>query len=280
MIVYRTRTDLAQHLETLRKQGKGLGLVPTMGALHRGHASLVSMASEENDAVVVSLFVNPTQFNDPSDLEKYPRTLDKDLELLQSMKVDMAFVPSVKEMYPEEDPRTFDLGNLDKVMEGTQRAGHFTGVAQIVSKLFDLVHPARAYFGQKDFQQLVIVRRLVELLNYQAEIVACPIVREEDGLAMSSRNTLLTPEQRQLAPLIYQTLKLAREKKESMTPDQVRAWVSARFEQQQQMDLEYFEIVEDKELRTIHEWNENVNKFGCIAVQLGGVRLIDNLKFN
>lgn len=280
MIVYRTRTDLAQHLETLRKQGKGVGLVPTMGALHKGHTSLVGKASEENDVLVVSLFVNPAQFNNSADLEKYPRTLDKDLELLQSMKVDMVFVPSIKEMYPEEDSRTFDLGNLDRVMEGKFREGHFTGVAKIVTKLFELIHPSRAYFGQKDFQQLVIVRRLVELLNYPVEIVACPIVREEDGLAMSSRNVLLTPEERKLAPFIYQTLKLAREKKETMNPDQVRAWVSTRFEQQHELQLEYFEIVDDKELTSIHEWSETVNKVGCIAVQLGEVRLIDNLKFN
>jgi pantoate--beta-alanine ligase len=267
-------------LETLRKQGKGVGLVPTMGALHKGHTSLVGKASEENDVVVVSLFVNPAQFNNSADLEKYPRTLDKDLELLQSMKVDMVFVPSIKEMYPEEDSRTFDLGNLDRVMEGKFREGHFTGVAKIVTKLFELIHPSRAYFGQKDFQQLVIVRRLVELLDYPVEIVACPIVREEDGLAMSSRNVLLTPEERKLAPFIYQTLKLAREKKETMNPDQVRAWVSTRYEQQHELQLEYFEIVDDKELTSIHEWSETVNKVGCIAVQLGEVRLIDNLKFN
>jgi pantoate--beta-alanine ligase len=251
-----------------------------MGALHEGHASLVRKASGENDSVVVSIFVNPTQFNDPADLEKYPRTLEKDLELLQSMHVHMAFVPSVKEMYPQEDQRTFDLGKLDQVMEGVHRKGHFTGVAQIVTKLFDAVHPNRAYFGQKDFQQLVIVRRLVELMQLKMEVVACPIIREEDGLAMSSRNILLTGEERKAAPFIYQTLRMAREKKGTLSPEQVCAWVVSRFEKQSLLQLEYFEIVEDKGLRSITDWSEKVNKVACIAVQLGKVRLIDNLNFN
>jgi pantoate--beta-alanine ligase len=280
MIVYRTRQDLAQHLQTLKNQGKSIGLVPTMGALHEGHASLVRIASNENEAVVVTIFVNPTQFNDPSDLEKYPRTLEKDLGLLQSLQVDMAFVPSVKEMYPEEERRIFDLGDLDEVMEGKYRKGHFNGVAQIVTKLFELVRPARAYFGQKDFQQLVIVRRLAEQMPFPMDIVACPIIREEDGLAMSSRNALLSSEERKLAPFIYQTLRLAREKKETMSPGQVREWVTSRFEAHPSMGLEYFEIVEDKKLKPVREWSENGNKVGCIAVLLGGIRLIDNLKFN
>ena len=279
MIVYRTRQDLTQHLQTLKNQGKSIGLVPTMGALHEGHASLVRIASTENEAIVVTIFVNPTQFNELSDLEKYPRMLEKDLELLQSMQVDMAFVPSVKEMYPEEDRRTFDLGNLDKIMEGKYRKGHFTGVAQIVTKLFELVRPTRAYFGQKDFQQLVIVRRLAEQMPFHMEIVACPIIREEDGLAMSSRNVLLNSEDRKLAPFINQTMRLAREKKETMTPDQVREWVASRFEAHPSIQLEYFEIVEDKKLKSVRDWSDKGNKFGCIAVVLGGIRLIDNLKF-
>jgi pantoate--beta-alanine ligase len=224
--------------------------------------------------------VNPTQFNDPADLEKYPRTLEHDLELLQSLQVHLVFVPSVKEMYPEEDRRTFDLGNLDRVMEGRHREGHFTGVAQIVTKLFELVKPTRAYFGQKDFQQLVIVRHLVQLMGFHLEIIGCPIVREDDGLALSSRNTRLNPEERKSAPFIYQTLKLAREKKGTMSPEQLRSWVQTRFEHQDLMRLEYFEIVDDRELKPIHDWNEVSNKVGCIAVHLGEVRLIDNLKFN
>ena len=280
MIVYRTSSDLKQHLETLRNQGKSIALVPTMGALHEGHASLVRKAAEENDATVVTIFVNPTQFSDPFDLEKYPRTLEQDLELLRSLKVQLVFAPSVKEMYPEEDRRTFDLGNLDKVLEGEHREGHFTGVAQIVTKLFQLVQPTRAYFGQKDFQQLVIVKRLVELMGAPIEVVGCPIVRDEDGLALSSRNSRLSPEERKLAPFIHQTLKLAREKKGTMSPEQVRAWVWKRFEQQGYMRLDYFEIVDDKTLIPINNWNEENSKVGCIAVHLGEIRLIDNLKFN
>jgi pantoate--beta-alanine ligase len=280
MIVYRTKQDLAGHIKTLQDQGKTIGLVPTMGALHEGHASLVQKAGEENDAVVVSIFVNPTQFNDPSDLEQYPRRLEEDLELLQSMQVNIAFTPAVKEMYPEEEDRTFDLGGLDQVLEGAFRKGHFNGVAQIVSKFFELIKPTRAYFGQKDFQQLVIVRRLVEVLQMDIEIVPCPIVREKDGLAMSSRNTLLSDEERESAPFIYQTLRLAREKKGAMTPEEVRKWVSSRFQNQSRLLLEYFDIVDDKRLAPITDWSEPVNKVGCIAVQLGGVRLIDNLNFN
>lgn len=280
MIVYRTREDLSKHLKMLQEQGKTIGLVPTMGALHEGHASLVRQASSENDVVVVSIFVNPTQFNDPADLKNYPRQLEADLDLLQSMQVSIAFTPAVKEMYPEEDQRTFDLGGLDQVLEGAHRQGHFTGVAQIVSKLFDLIKPTRAYFGQKDFQQLVIVRRLVKLLQIKIEIVPCPTVREQDGLAMSSRNMLLSDEERKAAPFIHQTLRLAREKKGSMTPDEVRAWVVSRFQNQRLMHLVYFDIVEDKKLESVSDWSQQMNKVGCIAVQFGEVRLIDNLIFN
>jgi len=280
MIVYRTRKDLAQHLNALRNADKTIGLVPTMGALHQGHTSLVVRAASENDAVVVSIFVNPTQFNDPADLQEYPRALDQDLELLQSLNVDLVFVPSVNEMYPQEDNRSFDLGNLDKVMEGKHRKGHFPGVVQIVSKLFLAVNPHKAYFGQKDFQQLVIVRHLVQLLNLEVDVVACPIIREEDGLAMSSRNIRLTREERNLAPFIYITLKLAREKRGSLSPMEIRSWVITQFMGQPLMQLEYFEIVEDKELHQVKSWEEQGNKVGCIAVLIGEVRLIDNLIFD
>jgi pantoate--beta-alanine ligase len=251
-----------------------------MGALHRGHTSLVEKSSEENEISVVTIFVNPTQFNDPRDLEKYPRTLDADLELLQSLNVDLVFVPSEQEMYPEEDTRVFDLGQLDKVMEGKYRKGHFNGVAQIVSRLFEITRPTRAYFGQKDFQQLVIVRRLVDLLGMDLEIVACPIIREKDGLAMSSRNMRLSKTERALAPAIFLTLQLAREKRSSLSPAQIRSWVIGQFEEQSRMKLEYFEIVDDKELKPVMDWNETENKVGCIAVVIGEVRLIDNLKFD
>jgi len=280
MIVYRTKKDISGHLHTLRNEGKTIALVPTMGALHQGHASLVEKASAENDIVVVSIFVNPTQFNDPSDLNLYPRTLDSDLELLQHLETDLVFVPSANEMYPGGDAQIFDLGNLDKIMEGKHRSGHFNGVAQIVSKLFLLVQPHRAYFGQKDFQQLVIIERLVEILELDISIVPCPIIREKDGLAMSSRNIRLSKEDRKLAPFIYHTLKLARGKTASLSPSQLKEWVTLQFRKQTEMELEYFEIVEDKGLMPLEKWDDRVNKVACIAVHLGGVRLIDNLKFD
>jgi len=280
MIVYRTKKDLATHLDALRSHGKIVGFVPTMGALHKGHTSLIERAKSENDALVVSIFINPTQFNNTVDLENYPRKMDDDLKLLQALEVDIAFTPSVKEMYPEEDHRIFDLGNLDKVMEGKYREGHLQGVAQIVSKLFETIRPDLAYFGRKDFQQLVMIKKLVQLLNMETTIISCPIVREADGLAMSSRNELLTREERNVAPFIYITLKIAREKKAFLSPAKLKSWVAEQFENQPLMKLEYFEIVDDKELKPVEEWSENVNKVGCIAVQLGGVRLIDNVIFD
>ncbi len=280
MIVYRTKNDLSSHLLSYRNEGKTVGLVPTMGALHQGHMSLLEKATADNDVVVVSIFVNPTQFNNLSDLNHYPRTLDQDLELLRQMETDLVFVPSVREMYPQEEKQIFDLGNLDKVMEGEHRPGHFNGVAQIVSKLFLLTRPDRAYFGQKDFQQLVVIRRLVEILGLDITIVPCPIIREKDGLAMSSRNIRLTKEERKLAPFIYETLVQARELKETLTPGELKEWLSLQFEMQGSLEMEYFEIVEDKGLTSIVEWDEKVNKVACIAVQLGEVRLIDNLNFD
>ena len=280
MIVYRTKTDLSGHLLSLQNEGKSIGLVPTMGALHQGHMSLVGQAAAENDIVVVTIFVNPTQFNDPSDLDLYPRTLDKDLELLRQLEADLVFVPAVKEMYPDEDTQVFDLAGLDKVMEGKHRPGHFNGVAQIVSKLFLMIRPHRAYFGQKDFQQLVVIRRLVEILDMNLTIVSCPIIREIDGLAMSSRNTRLSKEERKLAPFIYETLIHASEKMEALSPSQLKEWVILQFKKQSALELEYFDIVEDKGLMPVVKWDEEVNKVACLAVLLGGVRLIDNLIFD
>ena len=280
MIVYRTKTDLTGHLLSLQNEGKSIGLVPTMGALHQGHMSLVEKAAAENDVVVVTIFVNPTQFNDPSDLDLYPRTLDQDLELLRQLEADLVFVPAVKEMYPDEETQVFDLGGLDKVMEGKHRPGHFNGVAQIVSKLFLMIRPHRAYFGQKDFQQLVVIRRLVEILDMNLTIVSCPIIREKDGLAMSSRNTRLSKEERKLAPFIYETLVHASELMDALSPSQLKEWVILQFKKQGALELEYFEIVEDKGLIPVNKWDEEVNKVACLAVLLGGVRLIDNLIFD
>ena len=280
MIVYRTKEELIRHLDDLRQKQKSIGFVPTMGALHDGHISLVSRSIEDNDSSVVSIFVNPSQFNDPSDLEKYPRTPEEDLILLREKGVDMVFMPPVNEMYPETDGRQFNLEGLDLVMEGASRQGHFNGVAQIVSKLFQLVNPHRAYFGQKDFQQMVIIRHLVKQMAMDIDIVACPIIREKDGLAMSSRNTRLGRKERKAAPFIYQTLVEAVKKRGELSPPELKLWVSKRFEQQNLMELVYFEIVDDKTLKSIESWETAMNKVGCIAVILGGVRLIDNMIFD
>jgi len=280
MIVYRTKEELISHLDDLRGKQKSIGLVPTMGALHKGHISLVTRSTRENDSTVVSIFVNPTQFNDPSDLEKYPRTPEKDLEMLQTNGVHVVFMPPVEEMYPDADRRLFDLEGLDQILEGASREGHFNGVAQIVSKLFQITNPSRAYFGQKDFQQLVIIRHLVQYLEMDLKIVACPIIREKDGLAMSSRNIRLNRKERKEAPFIYQTLLKAVEMQGEYTPEKLKAWVRTRFDQHPLMELDYFEIIEDKALKSIDSWEENVNKVACIAVILGGIRLIDNMIFD
>ncbi len=280
MIVYTTKDEVIRHLDYQRSKQKNIGFVPTMGALHQGHISLVNRSIRENDSTVVSIFVNPTQFNDPSDLKKYPRTPQEDLKLLEENGVDVVFLPSVKEIYPETDRRLFDLGGLDRVMEGAKREGHFNGVAQVVSKLFQICNPHRAYFGEKDFQQLVIIRRLVYLLDKNIEIVPCAIIREKDGLAMSSRNIRLGPEERKEAPFIYQTLREAAKLIDKLTPEEIKRWVRNQFLKKPMMELDYFEIVEDKALKSIESWDEEVNKVGCLAVILGGIRLIDNMKFD
>lgn len=281
MIVYRTKDELISHLESLRGNQKSIGLVPTMGALHEGHISLVNRSILENDNTVVSIFVNPTQFNDSSDLEQYPRSPEKDLEILQENGVSVVFMPPVEEMYPTAaNRRLFDLHGLDLVLEGISRKGHFNGVAEIVSKLFLIIKPHRAYFGQKDFQQVVIIRHLVKMMEMDLEIVACPIIREKDGLAMSSRNVRLGRKERKEAPYIYQSLLKAHEMKAELSPGDLKLWMQTRFTQNPLMELEYFEIVEDKTLKPISSWKDEVNKVACIAVICGGVRLIDNMIFN
>lgn len=263
-----------------REKGRMIGLVPTMGALHRGHISLINAAERNGDFIVVSIFVNPTQFNNPDDLERYPRDLVSDVRLLVGHGVDILFVPTVEEMYPEPDTRQFDLSPLDQVMEGKFRPGHFNGVAQIVSKLFEAVQPDRAYFGQKVFQQLAVIRKLVAQRNMEIEIIGCPIIREADGLAMSSRNQLLTPEQRAAAPRIYAVLQQARALKNSKSPRELQAMVKQEINSHPLMRLEYFEIVDDQELKPISSWDEPTNKVGCIAVHLSEIRLIDNIYFH
>ena len=253
------------------------GLVPTMGALHAGHASIVKRARKECGLVVVSVFVNPTQFNDPNDLKNYPRTPDADLALLESLGVDIVFMPTVEEMYPEKDTRTFDFGLIDKVLEGAHRPGHFNGVAQIVSKLFALAPCDKAYFGEKDFQQIAIIRDMVRQMNTPIEIVPCPIVRGDDGLALSSRNTLLTPECRKSAPLIYATLKKGAEMKGSKSIAELIDWVTKTINADHNLKVEYFAVVNASTFQDIESWDTPCDKRGCIAVQAGNVRLIDNI---
>jgi pantoate--beta-alanine ligase len=254
-------------------------LVPTMGALHAGHISLVRAAREGGGTVVVSVFVNPTQFNDPADLRNYPRTPEADLALLDSEGVDVVFMPSVEEVYPTPDTRVFDFGNLDRVMEGATRPGHFNGVAQVVSRLFELVRPAKAFFGQKDFQQVAVVRDMVRGLGIDVEIVECPIVREADGLAMSSRNALLAPEYRAAAPDIFRALKSGAEKIDVMSPRQLEEWITGEVERNGLLRVIYCKIVDADTLAEAENWDTPPAKQACIAVQAGNVRLIDNYRY-
>ena len=256
----------------------GIGFVPTMGALHAGHRSLVERARRECATVVVSVFVNPTQFNNKTDLKNYPRTPEADLRLLEEVGADYVFMPSVEEVYPEPDTRTFDFGMIDKVMEGATRPGHFNGVAQVVSRLFDLVKPAKAYFGEKDFQQIAVIREMVRQLRIPVEIIPCPIVRGEDGLALSSRNTLLDTDHRTAAPYIYKVLKAAVEKSHQTTPDQLAAWVTAQVESNPLLKVIYFQVVDAATMQQVRTWEESPAIQGCIAVQAGDIRLIDNIK--
>jgi pantoate--beta-alanine ligase len=264
-----------QHLAN----GKTVGFVPTMGALHAGHISLVKQAVLENPVVVVSIFVNPTQFNDPADLERYPRTLENDMKLLELTGCSIVFAPNAKEVYPEPDKRKFNFGKLEKVMEGKHRPGHFNGVAQVVSRLFDMVKPTKAYFGLKDFQQLAIVKNMVKQLQLPVEIVPCAIIREESGLAMSSRNELLTEEQRKNATVISETLFKAKELKGQKSVQEITDWVTETINKNPFLDVEYFEIVDDEQLQPVKSWDEKSTKVGCVAVFCGKIRLIDNIVF-
>ena len=277
-----TKKALFEVVANAKSTGKTIGFVPTMGALHNGHLTLVKRCVSENDLCFVSVFVNPTQFNDKNDLANYPRTLEADAQLLASVGCQFVFAPNADEMYDAEEmqkPFEFDFGGLDEVMEGRFRPGHFNGVVQVVSKLFQLVQPTRAYFGEKDFQQLAIIRRMVTVLNCPVEIVGCPIVREESGLALSSRNALLTPEQRQLAVHISQVLKesclFALETPVHELHDAVVAAVNAR----EGLEVEYFEIVDGKTLQPIEKWEETNDIVGCITVYCGKIRLIDNIRY-
>ncbi len=270
---------LNEVLGNIKLSGKQIGFVPTMGALHAGHIALVQQAVAENDYTVVSIFVNPTQFNNASDLANYPRDLSRDADLLEATKCDLIFAPCKEDIYTETEldrPFEFDFGGLDKVMEGKFRPGHFNGVVQIVSKLFELVQPQKAYFGEKDFQQLAIIHRMTTVLGFDVQIVDCQIVREKSGLAMSSRNERLTSEQREIASGISKVLFECRNFVPLFSPKQLKQWVEDEINRIQGLDLEYFEIANTKTLKTAESWDEPT--VGCVAVFCGDVRLIDNIR--
>lgn len=281
MQVITTKKELGAVLDKARSQGKTIGLVPTMGALHQGHASLVKRSVKENDVTVVSDFVNPTQFNDKNDLANYPRTLDADRRLLESLNADFVFAPSVEEMYPEPDTRQFSYPPTDTVMEGKYRPGHFNGVCQIVSKLFYAVKPNRAYFGEKDFQQIAVIKAMVKDLKLDLQIVACPIVREADGLALSSRNSLLTPEERALAVNISKYLFLSRDYMKEHRLKETHDYVVSHINAVEGLEVQYFEIVDGESLRSLQSWEDSNSVVGCITVFCGHipVRLIDNIRY-
>lgn len=279
MRVVKTISELKSLISGYKQENKTVGLVPTMGALHAGHKSLVDRARKENDIVVVSVFVNPTQFNNKQDLATYPRTEERDCALLEAAGCDVVFMPAVEEVYPEPDNRQFDLGAVAEVMEGAHRPGHFNGVAQIVSKLFGFVEPDRAYFGEKDFQQIAVIRKMVQLEGFKLQIVACPIKREYDGLALSSRNVRLTAEQRQLAPNIYRVLKESCNFAKSHTVAETEKFVVDSLNALPQMEVEYYSIVDALTMQPVSDWADADSITGCITVYCGEVRLIDNIAY-
>lgn len=281
MKVLHTIQDLKAELKAYRNEGKSVGLVPTMGALHAGHASLVERSVRENDVTVVSVFVNPTQFNDKNDLAKYPRTLEKDCELLEEKGATIAFAPSVEEVYPEPDTRVFSYPPTDEVMEGGFRPGHFNGVCQVVSKLFMMVEPDRAYFGEKDFQQIAVIKRMAEDQKFKLEICPCPIVREESGLALSSRNTLLTAEEKDIAVNISKTLFSSLDYAKNHSLEETKQWVIDTLNGIDGLEVQYYEIVDGTSLASLKEWEDSEDIVGCITVFCGQipVRLIDNIRY-
>lgn len=276
MKVFESVKELRAELDKVEQSG--IGFVPTMGALHAGHRSLVERARRENGTVVVSVFVNPTQFNDKNDLKHYPRTPEADARLLEEAGADFVLMPTVEEIYPQPDTRQFDFGLIDKVMEGATRPGHFNGVAQVVSRLFDIVRPARAYFGEKDFQQIAVIKSMVAQLALPIEIVECAIVRGEDGLALSSRNTLLDAAHRAAAPHIYATLRAAVTQSQEMAPARLKEWVTAEVERNPLLKVIYYQSVDARTMQEVAAWDDSPRIQGCIAVQAGDIRLIDNIR--
>lgn len=271
-------SDLRKELSTVDREG--IGFVPTMGALHAGHRSLVERARRECATVVVSVFVNPTQFNDKNDLRNYPRTPEADMALLEAAGADYVLMPSVEEIYPEPDERIFDFGQIDKVMEGATRPGHFNGVAQVVSRLFAIVEPAKAYFGEKDFQQIAVIRRMVELEGFKLEIVDCPILREPDGLAMSSRNVRLDAVHRELAPAINRILRESIDFALTHNVEETERFVAGTINSTGDLETEYYQIVDSLTMQPVDPSARPCKGMvGCVTVYCGGVRLIDNIKY-
>ena len=281
MKVFHKIVELQNELFAQRKQGKTVGLVPTMGALHEGHASLVEKSVKDNDLTVVSIFVNPTQFNDPKDLTSYPRTVDSDCALLERVGADYAFVPSVEEMYPTPDNRHFEYPPVSTVMEGAHRPGHFNGVCQVVSRLFYIVRPDKAYFGEKDWQQIAVIKAMVKALQINVQIVECPIVRDADGLARSSRNTLLSADERKIAPTIYKVLKDSVEYAKQHTVKETHDFAVDAINAVEGLEVEYLEIVDGDTLQPVAQWDDSPYIVGCITVYCGArpVRLIDHIRY-
>lgn len=281
MQIIETVGELVSYVEKGKQQGIKTGLVPTMGALHSGHLSLVKKSREDNDCTIVSIFVNPVQFNNPTDLATYPRQPEEDFKLLAREGVDVVFAPTVEEIYPSDfnKERAFDLGRVAEVMEGQYRPGHFQGVALVVNRLFQLCRPTRAYFGMKDFQQIAVIQQMVKSEGLDVEIVPCPIVREETGLALSSRNQLLSDSERAEAANIHRTLKESLELSETQSVEEVKSWVEKTLNNKDGFRVEYFEIVDGETLIPVEEWDEAKYVVGCITVYVGNVRLIDNIEY-
>lgn len=280
MKVIRSISELTKYVDDTLSANRTIGLVPTMGALHQGHISLMDKARTDNDVVIASVFVNPTQFNNPDDLKTYPRTEEADCQKLEAAGVDVAFIPSVEEIYPEPDTRVFELGAVAEVMEGAMRPGHFNGVAQIVSKLFAMTRPTRAYFGEKDFQQIAVIRKMAELEGFAINIISCPIVREDDGLALSSRNVRLTAEGRKVAPAICRTLRKSKEMAAEKSVAEIKQYVTETINAVDGLEVEYYEIADALTMQPVNDWTSENGTVGCITVYCGDVRLIDNIVYS
>jgi pantoate--beta-alanine ligase len=280
MIIFKHLAEIRSYLSEKKSGGVSIGFVPTMGALHCGHLSIIEKVKKEGCLVVCSIFVNPAQFNNREDLEKYPRDISKDSILLEKSGCDILFIPETNEIYPDglEERITLNLGKLGNILEGKFRPGHFEGVATIVKKLFDIIQPDKAYFGEKDYQQLLVIKKLVNYFNLKIQIVSCPIIREDDGLAMSSRNQLLSPDERKEAPFIYKTLIQVKEKARIIGVPEIKDFVMKKFTHNTAFRLEYFEIADSRRLSPLISWEESKEPLACIAAFLGSVRLIDNMK--